>query len=155
MKTAKQPTAVYKADDRSEHATPEAAEARNVIVAAAKNLEASVEAVCKAMGDAAVTADGVRLGDLKEHSLWAMRPYFSEWPQVEDIWFRHWKIEVDLERDRVMIVRWTTKGYEHHDINDLYSTENAAIAAQVEACEAKIDEQKQKLAALTRKLLKR
>lgn len=150
MKTAKKPTAVYKADDGSEHATPEDAEARNVIVTAAKNLEAAVKAVDVAMRDAAKTKDGVRISDLKGYSLWAMKPYFSEWPQIEDVWFRHCGLQVDLERNRVMLIRHTNKGYEQYDINDLYSSEQAAVSAQVEACEEKIKEQKKRLETLKR-----
>lgn len=156
MAATKKPTAVYKADDGSEHKTPEDAQARNVIVTAAKNLEAAVKAVDLAMRDAAKTKDGVRIGDLKGHSLWAMKPFFSEWPQVEEIWFRHAGITVDLQRDCVQLTRYKSSGqHEVWDINDLYSSEEAAIAAQVEACEQKIEEQKRKLASLTRKLIRR
>lgn len=138
--------AVYKASDGSEHASAAAADRRNTLVTLSDEASKAIEAALRAMGDAALTADGTPLGACKSSTCWWIATGFADLPQLfeEYFWPHYLEFCIDDRRQRVVVNfdKWNNSGQRNRkeiDVRELYFDREKAQRVHVEAVEKRIE----------------
>lgn len=133
---------VYKASDDSEHPTQKAAEHREKLLKAAKELVEACKKVSKLLAGAALTGDGQEFDPSLSAHYWIVQEPYGRMPFFRDVYLYPYSMEVDLDRDdgTIILREWQQPDrgegrYVTYKVSELYSTKKAAMEAYIEACD--------------------
>lgn len=142
--------AVFKARDGSEHKSEAAAKRHNKLLDAKDAFREAAEVVKKCLGGTAVTADGHPFDMQRSGFYWLVRKSWVGLPALSQVWIWPHNCDIDEENGHLIYRSYESERREYvtYRISDLYVSEKAAREALITACEKRIAEFQEEVAAI-------